>query len=166
MQELIYNQTRIPKKQWRYGLRSSAAVGCGWVALYNALCLLGREPEPEKLIRTLERQLPIIHGNAGTFSAAPGLTLRRMGYRVEFTADRRKFDELAKRHRVCILFYYWRGKWKVGSHFVTLWYEDGHFTGCNTYRTSDGPDDYGISLDAFLKRSHYFGCLLAGISPK
>ena len=29
MDDLIYNQTKIPKDQWRYGLRSSAATGCG-----------------------------------------------------------------------------------------------------------------------------------------
>ena len=41
MGELILNQTQIPKEQWRYGLRSSAKTGCGWIALYNALILLG-----------------------------------------------------------------------------------------------------------------------------
>ena len=29
--DLIYNQRQIPAEQWRYGLRSSAAVGCGWI---------------------------------------------------------------------------------------------------------------------------------------
>ena len=40
MMDLIYNQHQIPREQWRYGLRSSAAVGCGWIATYNALRLL------------------------------------------------------------------------------------------------------------------------------
>ena len=39
--ELIYNQNDIPKGQYRYGLRSSASVGCGWIATYNALTLMG-----------------------------------------------------------------------------------------------------------------------------
>ena len=49
--DLIYCQRDIPKKQWRYGFRSSAATGCGWIATYNALQLMGYRAEPEKLIR-------------------------------------------------------------------------------------------------------------------
>ena len=39
--DLIYNQNHIPREQYRYGLRASAAVGCGWLATYNALTLMG-----------------------------------------------------------------------------------------------------------------------------
>ena len=66
MNDLIYNQTKIPKEQWRYGLRTSAATGCGWIATYNALRLMGYHAKPEELIRYYERQLPLIHGNGGT----------------------------------------------------------------------------------------------------
>ena len=45
MSALIYNQNHIPKDQYRYGLRSSAQVGCGWIATYNALCLMGYETD-------------------------------------------------------------------------------------------------------------------------
>ena len=62
--DLIYNQTKIPKKQWRYGLRSSAATGCGWIATYNALRLMNYRAQPKDLIRYYERQFPIVHGNA------------------------------------------------------------------------------------------------------
>lgn len=34
--DMIYNQRSIPKDQLRYGFRSSAATGCGWVAIYNS----------------------------------------------------------------------------------------------------------------------------------
>ena len=37
MNDFIYNQHDIPKGQYRYGLRASADVGCGWVATWNAL---------------------------------------------------------------------------------------------------------------------------------
>ena len=62
MDELIYNQTKIPRDQWRYGFRTSAATGCGWVATHNALRLLGYETDISELIRYYERQLPLIHG--------------------------------------------------------------------------------------------------------
>ena len=33
----------------------------------------------------------------------------------------------------------------------------------NTYRNSKGPDRYGESLEAFLKKKKYFGAVLIGI---
>ena len=50
MDDLIYNQHKIPKEKWRYGFRSSAATGCGWIATYNALRLMGYRATPEDLI--------------------------------------------------------------------------------------------------------------------
>ena len=59
MDGLIYNQKQIPKDQHRYGFRSSAATGCGWIATYNALQLMGYRTEIDKLIRYYEWQLPM-----------------------------------------------------------------------------------------------------------
>ena len=58
MDDLIYNQTKIPKEQWRYGLRTSADTGCGWIATYNALRLMGYKAEPEELIRYFSEFYP------------------------------------------------------------------------------------------------------------
>ena len=60
MEDLIYCQKDIPKAQWKYGLRSSAATGCGWIAAYNALYLMGYEAKPEELIAAFQRQLPVL----------------------------------------------------------------------------------------------------------
>ena len=108
MAELIYNQNRIPREQWRYGLRSSAKTGCGWIALYNALVLLGEEPDPQQLIRACERQVPLINGNAGTILFSPGLLLKRWGYPVRISALPEQFDRLCRQSDAAILFYYWR----------------------------------------------------------
>ena len=146
MKELIYCQRDIPKKQWRYGLRSSAATGCGWIATHNALRLMGYETDIEKLIRYFEWQLPIIHGNAGTSFWGPAVCFRVWDFPVKITANRKAFDRVAMESDVCILFFRWREKWKLGAHFVALQYKDGTFTGYNTYRNSKGPDPYGPSL--------------------
>ena len=83
MDDLIYNQTRIPKNQWRYGFRTSAATGCGWIAVYNALRLMGYRAKPEGLIRYFERQLPLIHGNFGTSIWGPAAYFRKWGFPVK-----------------------------------------------------------------------------------
>ena len=166
MDDLIYNQTKIPKDQWRYGFRTSAATGCGWIATYNALRLMGYRSKPEQLIRWYERQLPLIHGNGGTIIQGPALFFRKHGFPVRTLSVTEQFDEAAKDADVCILFYYWRKKWKIGAHFVTVQYRDGRFTGYNTFRTSDGPDDYGVSLQAFLKQRKFFAPFLIAIKDK
>ncbi len=166
IEDLIYNQRQIPKHQHRYGLRSSAAVGCGWVATHNALRLLGYRVDIDRLIRYYEWQLPLIHGNAGTSFWGPALCFRKWDFPVKLVFDRKQFDEEAKNAQACILFYRWRKGVKLGAHFVALHHTGSGFVGYNTYRNSTGPDGYGESLDAFLKRRGYFGCVLTVIGKK
>lgn len=163
MKELIYCQKEIPKEQWRYGFRTSAATGCGWIATHNALCLLGEESEPEALITFYQRQLPLIHGNLGTTILAPAFFFRRKGYRVGWTACNDKFDKLARESDVCILYYRWQKKWRLGAHFTTVQHTERGFVGYNTYNNSKGPDFYGESVAKFLKTRKYFGAVLIGI---
>ena len=163
MNDLIYNQREIPKDQWRYGLRSSAATGCGWIATYNALRLMGYRAEPEDLIRYYERQLPLIHGNAGTSFWGPGLCFRQWGFPIEMTVKREEFDAVAKRSDVCILFYRWHRGHRLGAHFVAVKKTETGFRGYNTFQKSTGPDNWGSSIDGFLTRQGYFGAVLLGI---
>ena len=166
MMQLIYNQRSIPKDLWRYGFRSSAATGCGWIATHNALVLMDHKTDIPQLIRYYEWQLPLIHGNAGTSFWGPAVCFRNWGFPVETAIDPRKFDDLARRSDVCILFYRWRRGCRIGAHFVALHKTDTGFVGYNTYRNSTGPDAYGPSLEAFLRRQKYFGAYLIGIRKK
>ena len=166
MGELIYCQRDIPKNKWRYGFRSSAVTGCGWIAVHNALCLMGYQPKPEKLIKTMERQLPFIHGNFGTNLFGPALYLKRRGFSVKCYFARSKFDQKAEEADVCILYYWWREKWKFGAHFVALHHTENGFVGYNTYRNSKGADFYGESLEEFLKQRKYFATVLFGIKKR
>ena len=166
MKDLIYNQTKIPKDQWRYGLRTSAATGCGWIATYNALRLMGYKPKQEELIRYYEHQFPLVHGNAGTLAQGPAVFFQKHGFSVETLSVTEKFDAAAKNADVCILFYYWQKKLKFGAHFVTVQYKDGKFTGYNTYRNSEGPDPYGESLEGYIKQRKFYLPFLIAIKDK
>ncbi len=163
MEDLIFCQKDVPKDQWRYGLRTTAATGCGWIATHNALRILGKEADPQELIRFYEHQLPLIHGNLGTTILAPAFYFRKKGYLVDWTSRYDRFDEMGRKSDVCILFYRWHKKWKLGAHFVALHHTEKGFTGYNTYTNSKGPDPYGESLEAFLKSRKYFGAVLIGI---
>ena len=166
MKNLIYNQTKIPKEQWRYGFRSSAATGCGWIATYNALSLMGYHAKPEGLICYFERQLPLIHGNGGTSFWGPIRYFEQQGFPVKATGTRKDYDELVHNSDACILFYHWRKGLRFGAHFVALQQTENGIVGYNTYRSSAGPDHYGESLEQFLKKRKYFGTFLIGIRNK
>ena len=166
MKGLICNQNDIPKEEHRYGFRSSAATGCGWIATYNALQLMGCKTDIDQLIRYYEWQLPLIHGNAGTSFWGPAVCFRNWGFPVSVLTDRKKFDAAAKQADACILFYRWRRDWKLGAHFVALHHTDEGFIGYNTYRNSTGPDAYGPSLEGFIRQKQYFGCILITIRKK
>ena len=163
---LIFNQKDIPRKQWRYGFRSSAVTGCGWIAAYNVLSLMGYYIRPEIVIRDYQRHLPILNGPFGTFILEPASYFRRRGFRVKISTLQRRFDEIAMAHDACILFYYWRRKFKFGAHFAALQFKDGKFVGYNTFSNSKGPDEYGISLESFLKKQRYFFPVLIAIKDK
>lgn len=166
MDKLIYCQKDIPKDKWRYGLRSSAATGCGWIATYNALRLLGYKPRREGLIKHYEKMLPVVHGNMGTFVYAPAVFFHRRGFKVNTTRNRKKFDRLAKQSDMCILYFWWKKGFKLGAHFVAVQHTGKGFVGYNTYRKSKGPDFYGESLDEFLNEKGYFGAMLTGIKNR
>lgn len=167
MEDFIYNQRKIPKNQWRYGFRSSAATGCGWIAVYNALRMMGHKEKPEKLVRNFTWRFPIVNGNFGTFLLSPIIYFKRRGFKVKTKLNRRKFDETARNSDACILFYYWKGKFlRIGSHFVAVQYKDGRFVGYNTFRNSNGPDNYGESLEKFITKHEYFGAVLIGIQNR
>jgi hypothetical protein len=164
--DMICNQQNMPEGELRYGFRRSAATGCGWIATYNALQLMGYRTEIDKLIRYYEWQLPLIHGNAGTSFWGPALCFKNWGFPVKIVVGRKWFDTEAAAADSCILFYYWRSKAKFGAHFVALHHTEKGFVGYNTYSNSTGPDHYGESLDGFLKQRKYFGCVLITIQNK
>ena len=166
MNDMIFNQHHIPREQWRYGFRPSAATGCGWIATYNALRLLGWGVDPEQLITWYESVLPLIHGNFGTTLPAPVLRFRLWGFPVKIVVNREKFDEAAKNADACILFYRWRKGYRLGAHFAAFQHTEDGFVGCNTFKNSTGPDRWGPSVSAFLKGRRYFGAVLICIQNK
>ena len=163
MADFIYNQKQIPKEQWRYGLRSSAATGCGWIAVYNALHLLHRHAEIPDIIASLKRQLPGIHGNLGTSFWGPALFFREQGFSVKLYYYPQKFDQAGKQSPASILFYHWRQGCRFGAHFAACRYNGSQFIGFNTFKSSTRPDVWGDSISAFLQKNRYYGAILMTI---
>ena len=127
---------------------------------------MGYQVYPERLIRYFKRQMPLINGNFGTVIWGPALFFKKRGFDVKISVRRKMYDKLLQDSDVCVMFYHWRNKWKFGAHFVAVTHQDGKYIGYNTYVNSVGPDEYGESLSAFLKKKKYFGTVLIGIRNK
>lgn len=166
MDKMIYCQRDIPKEKWRYGFRSSAATGCGWISVYNALRIMGYNPTAAMLIKYFERQIPLFNGNTGTFILSPAMFFKKFGFPVTITANRNNFDNIAKQSDACILYFWWRRKAKIGAHFVALHHTPKGIVGYNTYRNSKGPDRWGTSIEDFINQKKYFGTVLIGIKNR
>ena len=154
MEDLIFCQRDIPKDQWRYGFRTSAATGCGWIATYNALKLMGEKADPEMLIRFYERQLPLINGNCGTQFWGPYVYFKSRGFDTKLVLNPDKYVEYAG--DVNILFYHWRSGIKLGAHFVCIQRTEDGFVSYNTYKNSFGPNKIGGSIQKFATNSGRF----------
>lgn len=166
MDKMIYCQKDIPKDKLRYGFRSSAATGCGWIAVYNALRIMKYSPTPQMIIRYFEKQLPLINGNTGTFILSPAMFFKRFGFPVTVTSRRSDYDRIVQHSDAAILYFWWRKGAKIGAHFVAVQKTEKGFVGYNTYNNSKGPDYYGKSLDEFIGRKKYFGTMLIGIKDR
>ena len=164
MKPFIFCQNDIPKKELRYGFRSSAATGCGWIAVYNILVLFGHHPDPKEIIYELQHDVPVLNGNIGSFLMSPAWVLRRHGYTVHFTTKRKQIDQLAQQSDAGILFFWWKSKKKIGAHFVAVEKTEQGYIGYNTYSNSKGPDSLGTSIEDFLKKRKYFGAVYFGIN--
>lgn len=159
---MIYNQNHIPKDKWRYGPWSSAKVGCGWVAAYNGLCLLGNRKSPDQVITAFERQLPLIHGTFGTQFWGPYVYFKKLGYDTTMVLNPEKYDELAQ--EVNILFYHWNQGLKLGAHFICLKRTEDGYLAYNAYKNSTGPSRVK-SIREFAEKKGHFMTALITIAP-
>lgn len=162
MTEYIYNQNDLPKGL-HYGFRESRATGCGWIAVFNALVHMGYRVNVPVLMRKLERQVPLVHGNFGTLAFAPWFFFRSQGFGAEISARVSDFDAIVARSDCALLFYYWKSGKRIGSHFIALHKDSCGITAYNVYSNSNGPDYLGQSLTAWIQKNHHFACVLTGV---
>ena len=54
VEHMIYCQKDIPKDKLRYGFRTSASTGCGWISVYNAMRIMGYKPNAEIVAKAEE----------------------------------------------------------------------------------------------------------------
>ena len=131
----INGQGLSPVKDMRYGITNIARAGCGVIAVYNALLLLGNPHSFRDVVAWGDQKAAALFGLLGTLPwKAKGL-FRRLGYTVTAVTDAALFDRHAQQADVC-LFTYWnrKGSIRKGMHTVCLQYRSG---GIDVYNLSN-----------------------------
>lgn len=88
----------------RFGLLPSSKNGCGWIAAYNFLKAMERDPDPDRLFRSLERSLPLsLFTGVNLFALAAYLRLQHIPLHVAVRPIHA--DMLVEQCKAGIIFY-------------------------------------------------------------
>lgn len=98
-----------------FGSLTSDKNGCGWIAVYNLLKALGRDPDPEQIAAELEKTL-MFHGKLGLNLFALIWELKKLHLPLNFAVRSFHAQELAARAPAGIVLYF-TGK---RNHFVAF----------------------------------------------
>ena len=100
-QGIIYNQHNF--KNLKYGFGNIASNGCGAVAVYNILVLENRYKPFPQIINYFDKYGENVFGILGTNPIALILLLKYYGYKVNFSLNSSKFNNMAKNSKYSIL---------------------------------------------------------------
>jgi len=128
LQTVIDNQNRRPASQIRMGstegMNEGWYNGCGWVATYNALILLGNPKHPAEIVRFFEENGGTIFGGMfGTYPNSIEAYLISLGYNVSHTLFPQlamNIDDAIKASRVSILAY----THTSAAHYIAIEYNE------------------------------------------
>lgn len=136
---LIINQSKL--KTIPYGKYTSDYNGCGWIATYNAMKLLGEKVEVKEIIRYLDKY-NILDGKVGTnpIGIKKYFEEQNLSFRSSVLSKRLQ----AKKHAVGILLYT-DGK---SAHYVAFQRENRQF---HFYNDVYGKENDIRTLDEFFQ---------------
>jgi len=141
-------------KGMKYGFFTVGDVGCGALALYNAMIYKGLEPSLPKIIRYLERTSAPFGAKFGTFPYAMGIALRRFGIKNKMTFSFKKLSEAD----ACLIAYWVKRPIFSGGHFVfSVKQEDGTYMVYNRWSNVSEPRNCKTLREVVKKH-----CLMVG----
>jgi hypothetical protein len=109
----IINQGKL--KAIQYGKYTSDYNGCGWIATYNAVKLMGEKEEVENIISYLNHYT-IVKGKFGTNPIGIKKYLKKKKFKLKSTFRINKFNDYAKHSYEGIVLYLWNGS----CHYVAF----------------------------------------------
>lgn len=133
--DFIYSQTQPEQARLRLGAVDLAYGGCGPVACYNVLRLLGdARTALEDILQWYQSHHGLLFGGRlGSTPWAAARYLKGRGCRVTFLFRREKQEKALQTGRPCILWYAYRSGKRPQAHFVALQSGDGGIRAYNVW---------------------------------
>ena len=157
----IYGQNNPPYSDLQFGFFKSEYNGCGWIATYNALIMLGCQTKPADIISEYEVTGAVLYGVFGVQPYAITHYFRFRGYKVKTTYKTSKFNDVAKQHTANIIFYFF--PW--GAHYFATRYDGNKFLAYNFYASSKTVKTFS-TLDEALSEGESKGAMMISIDKK
>ena len=156
----IYDQNSGKAAQIWFGVRKDSSMGCGWVATYNALRMLGARIHPSQIVLEYESNCSVLIGKLGLPYNAIVNFFRIRKYRVTVSKNVKDFDKTAKKNKANIILY----AHSSGPHFVALYWNGSNYAGYNTFSGKTSATNWGNSIKGFLNKYKYTPKVLISIS--
>ena len=145
----------------RLGIKSSAYVGCGWVATYNAMIMLGNRIDPCDIIREYEINGVFLYGTFGVHQTAVARFFINRGYDVTISFNVEEYDRIARKNDANVMFV----SHSNGGHFSAFRWNGTHYSGYNTYANRTESIDIETTLEEYVT-SRRAQSILISISNK
>lgn len=132
----------------RYGFGRTGPVGCGWVATYNALKMLGEPEQPHDIIREFEMNGLFAYGCNGVNPLAIVQFFKDREKNVDVFFNESEYDTEEAKEGVNILLY----THSTAAHYIALKWDDskGKYVTYNENSSHVNPDKSPASLSYFV----------------
>ena len=156
----IYGQAKGNAAKARMGLWRGETNGCGWIATYNALKILGKSIHPKHIIYFYECWGSILQGTFGVLPDAVADYFRAQGRKVSMlNLTNKGIDKKIKSSKVSILCY----AHSKGLHYVAIKWDGKNFQVYNITGYENSPQKES-SIEKFLKKGSRKSVSLIAIS--
>ena len=146
---IISNQNDFANLYYGYG--NLADNGCGAVSVYNIMCLENKNPYLPKIIRDFDFWGENLFGLGGSNPLRVMSVLKKNGFKVQFSLNQNKFENIAKTSKYAI-FLYFGNNGTIFGHYQLMYNFDGekfdtiNLTGKYTYQEITNIDNLFFTM--------------------
>lgn len=159
---LINDQNTPPVSEIKMGYLKGGNNGCGWIATYNAMYLLGEPQKPADIVKYYEMAGgTVMNGLFGTNSIALNQYFIDMGLKTKYMSQPLNLDKVIADAGVAVLEY----ADLPYMHYVAVYYENGIYT---VYNSGDnrGKAVEAASIDKWIAEKEYMPLVLVTVESR
>ncbi len=141
-------------KDMRIGSCNFSHSGCGAIATFNAMSMVGLEPKMEEIVDFYEHKGLILNARMGVNPSGVKRYLTSKNLQWKFYSGKTDWDACLGEKQVAILLYWWVGKKGCGAHYVAAERTEEGIRVYNVYGNRDISYDFK-DIQAFLASGRY-----------